>query len=121
MKIKLIETCDACPEQYDAFILGKQVGYLRLRSGVFTVHFPDYGGELVYRKVFEGDGWLGRFDTERQRAHYLAKAREAIWSKILSSIPAPDGTTSPVGNRTSRKRKRRRSVRSGSKIIGRLE
>ena len=35
LEIKLIQTCGACPEQYDAFIGEEQVGYLRLRHGYF--------------------------------------------------------------------------------------
>lgn len=29
--IHLVKTCEACPEQYDAYLGEKRVGYLRLR------------------------------------------------------------------------------------------
>ena len=43
--LKLVLTCGACPEQYDAFDGERQVGYLRLRHGHFTVTCPDVGGD----------------------------------------------------------------------------
>lgn len=35
--IELRQTCAACPEQYDAYLNGELVGYLRLRHGHFRV------------------------------------------------------------------------------------
>ena len=77
--IILQNTGYACPEQYDAFIHDdggtRQVGYLRLRHGYFSVECPDCGGELVLEiDHIEPDG---RFlDTERR--HYLNAATVAI-------------------------------------------
>ena len=73
-EIQLQRTCLACPEQYDAFLDGKQVGYLRLRHGSFRVDVPDCGGETVYRANPQGDGI---FD-EGERDHYLTEAKAAI-------------------------------------------
>ena len=53
---ELVETCSACPEQYDVFLDGQQVGYLRLRHGYFSASYPDAGGEDVYNANPEGDG-----------------------------------------------------------------
>lgn len=81
-KIELVQTCGACPEQYDAFIDGELVGYLRLRHGYFTVQYPNVSGELVYSAEPKGDG-LFEYD---EREGYLAAARLAIinkhWEKI---------------------------------------
>jgi len=66
--IKLVRTCWACPEQYDAFDEeGKQVGYLRLRHGNFTVDCPDALETEVYRAYPKGDGI---FDND-EREYYL--------------------------------------------------
>jgi hypothetical protein len=46
--ITLRLTCSTCPEQYDAFIGDRKVGYLRLRWGEFRVDYPDCGGEMIY-------------------------------------------------------------------------
>ena len=74
-KIRLDKTCDACPEQYDAFDeSGRLIGYLRLRHGYFTVQCPDAGGDLVYSAEPEGDGIFG--DIERDI--YLLAAKKAI-------------------------------------------
>lgn len=81
-KIELVQTCGACPEQYDAFIDGKQVGYLRLRHGYFRVDFPDCGGETIYDANPDGDGIF----TETERDHYLMEAKRAIIKK-LKQIP----------------------------------
>lgn len=78
-KINLIQTCGACPEQYDAFDKeGKQVGYLRLRHGCFTVEYPSCGGETVYIAEPIGDGI---FELE-ERDFYLKQAKKAIRKAI---------------------------------------
>ncbi len=82
-EIKLVETCWACPEQYDAFLNGKQVGYLRLRHGQFTVECPDVEDELVYSAKPIGDG---RFETN-ERDLYLNKAKKAILNWISKNRP----------------------------------
>ena len=63
VKINLVKTCDACPEQYDAYINGLQVGYIRCRWGEITVKCPDAQGETVYHSITDGYGKL--LDTER--------------------------------------------------------
>ena len=73
-------TCGACPEQYEAFLDGKQVGYLRLRHGEFRVDFPDCGGETIYEVCPDGDGEFE--DYERQK--YLNAAKAAIIKKLQS-------------------------------------
>lgn len=71
-------TCWACPEQYDVFLDGEQVGYLRLRHGFFRCEYPDCGGETLYSGYPEGDGQF--YDTERDR--YLRGALAAILKKL---------------------------------------
>ncbi|MBE7009602.1 MAG: hypothetical protein E7422_10920 [Ruminococcaceae bacterium] len=73
--IILHQTCDMCPEQYDAVDQkGKMLGYLRLRWGNFTVECPDVWGELVYEAQPEG---FGCFEDD-EREEYLQKAKKAI-------------------------------------------
>jgi hypothetical protein len=86
--IRLVQTCGACPEQYDAFDGDRQVGYLRLRHGGFTVSCPDPGGELVYDASPNGDGI---FDVE-ERDYYLRFAVDAIerWIRGEGKVAAPD-------------------------------
>lgn len=69
--IELIQTCGACPEQYDAYIDGVKIGYLRLRYGHFRA---EYLGETVFKAYPNGDGC---FDYE-EREKYLKKARKAL-------------------------------------------
>lgn len=71
----LVLTCSACPEQYDVFKGGQQIGYLRLRSGSFTADYPYCGGRLVYSAHPRGDGM---FDDEYERRTYLTKAVSAL-------------------------------------------
>lgn len=73
--IELIQTCFACPEQYDAIVDNEIVGYLRLRHGYFSV---EYKGELVYESSPNGDGI---FD-DNERKYYLRKAKKALLKKI---------------------------------------
>lgn len=72
--IKLVRTCEACPEQYDAFNGDIKVGYLRLRHGGFTVQCPDVGGEYVYDASPNGDGIF----EDDERDYYLRHAVDAI-------------------------------------------
>lgn len=70
----------ACPEAYDVFDSHyNQVAYLRLRHGVFTVHCPDYGNDVVYSVPTTGDGSF----TKHERMHHLNKAIEAIQEWII--------------------------------------
>jgi hypothetical protein len=77
--VELEQTCGACPEQYDAFVNKKQVGYLRLRYGHFSVYCPDHRGEEVYSAQPRGDGLF----EDDEREEYLTKAAKAIQDWIL--------------------------------------
>jgi hypothetical protein len=83
MNIKLVRTCEACPEQYDAYLGKDIVGYLRLRHGTFTVTCPDVGGDDVYVAQPTGDGIFD--DTEREL--YLQAATHAIIHWLNKSTP----------------------------------
>ncbi len=82
--IELVMTCGACPEQYDAFYQGTQVGYLRLRHGYFSVDAPDCGGDTIYEAEPQGDGM---FDDD-ERDCFLTEAKCAIagWMNVSSTI-----------------------------------
>lgn len=80
--IRLVETCSACPEQYDAYVGDRQVGYLRLRHGTFLVHVLDAGGEVVYVARPKGDG---TFD-EDERDFYLTAAKDAIAKSWMEEV-----------------------------------
>ena len=69
-------TSHFAPEQYDVYKGGRVVGYVRLRGGRFRVDCPGVGGEVVYAHQFES--WIGAFDTEEDRLHYLTEAAKAI-------------------------------------------
>jgi len=80
--IKLVRTCVACPEQYDAFMNGQQVGYLRLRHGYFRVEYPDCGGEMIYEAEPYGDGIFEEYEKD----FYLKEAKKAIFNKLIKDI-----------------------------------
>jgi hypothetical protein len=84
--IRLVQTCIACPEQYDAFLGDEQVGYLRLRHGCFRVDFRDCGGETIYEARPHGDGEF----NEDERDYYLRFAVDAILRRLRGEIPRPD-------------------------------
>lgn len=79
-RIERVQTCSACPEQYDAFLDGEQIGYLRLRHGFFSVEYPDCGGRLVLEAQPEGDGIF----AAHEREHYLSLAKLALAGARLS-------------------------------------
>lgn len=57
-EIELIQTCGACPEQYEAYYKDHQVGYLRLRHGYFSVSCNTSGGIEVYSAHPKGMEYL---------------------------------------------------------------
>lgn len=77
-KIILVQTSEFYPEQYDAFAGANRVGYLRLRSGRFTVNCPWVGGEKVYEAYPKGEG---QFEKD-EREYYLFAAKQAICNWI---------------------------------------
>ena len=74
-QIELVQTCLACPEQYDAIYEGSIVGYLRLRHGHF---YTEHDGKRVYESNPIGDGIFD--STEREKE--LKNAKKAIWKSI---------------------------------------
>ncbi len=80
MTLKLVMTCGACPEQYDVFQDGKEVGYLRLRHGHFRA---ECNGVVVYEATPNGDG-LFEYD---ERDHYLRFAVDAIERHLRGEGP----------------------------------
>jgi len=72
-RVVLIQTCGACPEQYDLKFDGVNIGYLRLRHGYFRAEYVPTG-EIVYEAEPEGDGLF----TSDEREGYLEAARNAI-------------------------------------------
>lgn len=84
MELKFVNTCQACPEQYDIFDVeddNKQVGYLRLRWGCVSVRVPDSSGKEVYSSLTIGEG---TFNDASEREFHLTKAAEAIEHYLYS-------------------------------------
>lgn len=73
-RIKLVCTCGACPEQYDVYVDGECLGYMRLRHGHF---YADYMDKTVYSASPDGDGTF--CDYERNK--YLNQACSFILAK----------------------------------------
>lgn len=71
MKLRLVQTCEACPEQYDVYLDEEEIGYLRLRHGTFRA---DYRGETVYVGSPRGDGTF----KDDEREEYLNRGCRAI-------------------------------------------
>lgn len=71
----LIQTCGACPEQYDLKDEnGDNIAYFRLRHGSFRVEVPDCNGKEVYYANPEGDGCFG----SEERPRYMSEAISAV-------------------------------------------
>ena len=77
MKCKLINTCFACPEQYDLINIDTDeiVAYYRLRHSYFFVSVPDVSGEIIYHARTEGDGL---FLNEAERFYHFSNALKAL-------------------------------------------
>ena len=83
-KLTLVQTCGACPEQYNVYHEGREVGYLRLRLRYGTFR-AECMGETVYIASPQGDGV---FEPD-ERVHYLNAACVAI-DQALDKIELDD-------------------------------
>lgn len=87
--VDFYETCGACPEQYDVFIEGKQVGYVRLRWAHLRCEYPDVGGREVYSHSWGGksglDGYLGEFPSNEEREFHLERIAEILYNEFMKS------------------------------------
>lgn len=81
--VELVRTCSACPEQYDLFRESRQIGYLRLRHGHYTVSHPDHLGRTVHEAYTRGDG---TFDANEREDH--------IFEGVVAALEA-DGVENP--------------------------
>jgi hypothetical protein len=71
---KLVLTCTACPEQYDVFLEGEEIGYLRLRHGIFSAHYPNSDGEEIYCVTTKGDGCFYDNSERRRELEFAVSA-----------------------------------------------
>lgn len=79
--VDLVQTCRACPEQYDMLLYGERVGYFRLRHSYYTVEVP--GPSLNPEdRVLEEDYCPGEdagiFDPEHRESALL----RGIWAVL---------------------------------------
>lgn len=83
------ETCEACPEQYDVYLEGKLVGYVRLRWAGLSACYPNYEGDQVYSHQWYDekgqDGYLGQFPDDEQRNFHLEKIAQSLYNRINES------------------------------------
>lgn len=82
-ELDFVKTCPACPEQYDVFYKGKQVAYLRLRWGYFSVDIPDACGKEIFGEQIDDSGWQGEFDNDERRQKYLEIAKDKIMDNFI--------------------------------------
>lgn len=74
MSLKLVKTCERCPEQYDVLLNGERVAYIRLRFGILTA---EIGDKEVYYHKFDNE-FKGEFETEEERQKYLSEILEVL-------------------------------------------
>lgn len=86
MKFYFVNTCYACPEQYDVYRDNGQIcAYVRLRWGNLYAEYPSIDGEVIYNTHFS-DNSKGNFDNDNERNHYLKEISEAIKDKIVENM-----------------------------------
>lgn len=78
--LTLVQTCNACPEQYDVLNgEGQEVGYMRLRHGYFAAYAYGAWGPVVYEAQTEGDGAF----EDSERGLHLGLGLAAIAARVL--------------------------------------
>lgn len=68
----IVQTCGACPEQYDVIKDGEVVGLLRLRNGHFSA---SHNSVVMYSSHPKGDGL---FEDDVERDYHIARGLVAI-------------------------------------------
>ena len=87
---RLVLSCPACPEAWEVFLGGREVGYLRLRHGHFTARFPDHWGKVVFETTeTQGDGC---FADEKERMRNLKKAITRIHREVKKEGGKPSSS-----------------------------
>lgn len=77
--LRFENTCGACPEQYDVFLEGEQVGYVRVRHGWVSAEYPDCGGTHIYSDYIHGDG---SFEDTAERMKHLRLIATLLHGRI---------------------------------------
>ena len=80
---RFVQTCMACPEQYDVYIDGsdEMVAYVRLRWGILTCTVPDAGGREVYQHKFEKQ--IGNFNNDEERETFFIEIADRLRNLYL--------------------------------------
>ena len=87
MKFYFLNTCYACPEQYDVYRSnGELCGYVRLRWGTLRADYPNVEGDSIYTHKFEDD-FKGCFDSDEERNKYIQEIAIEYQKTILGDIP----------------------------------
>lgn len=87
MKFYFLNTCYACPEQYDVYRSnGELCGYVRLRWGTLRADYPNVEGDSIYNYNFEDD-FKGCFDSDEERNKYIQEIAIEYQKTILGDIP----------------------------------
>lgn len=85
LQFNWVQTCGACPEQYDVFDTdGNYIAYVRLRWGFLSAtssaNFDTVPSISFYDHTFK-DGWLGSFPSDKSRAKHMRRIEKAIRKK----------------------------------------
>lgn len=78
--LAFVQTCSACPEQYDVFRGEEQVGYVRLRWGYLRAEYL-VDMQEVYSYEFE-DAMKGAFYEEEERQEHLINIADSLLERI---------------------------------------
>ena len=85
-----LETCSACPVQYDVFKDGARRGYFRMRSGIAEValysapddEFPAFMDGRILVRSFDDDPLKGWFDSDQEQSEVLDDAADILLDMI---------------------------------------
>ena len=75
--VTLVQTCGACPEQYDAYIDDKKIAYLRLRH--------EWSGHTTIRAACQRIGSWRRCGAESASERTEATVETSLWSSVRDS------------------------------------
>ena len=73
LEIRLEELCSDYPESYNLIIQDKEVGYLRVRGGIFSVEYY-LASKIIFTTVVDGDGCF----CDHERDYFLRKGIKEI-------------------------------------------
>lgn len=88
-ELKLVQTCECCPEQYNVLYKGTWVGYIRYRCGYFTCQ-PVFNSQILndYLVTHKEADWSLTLADDNREGWLMESKQELVnfWNNIKDKL-----------------------------------